>query len=904
MSKTVGNYILISKLGSGSYAHVYKAIHNKTNVEYAIKVISREKIESIKLQENLNSEITIMRDYNHMNIIHLYECFTSNRHIYLVLEYCGGGDLQRYIRSYSRLEERVVRRFLVQLAQGLKFLHQMNIIHRDIKPQNLLMTDTTPQAVLKYADFGFAKNLQEAGMAETLCGTPLYMAPEIFEMKKYDAKADLWSVGCVLYEMLVGSPPFKGQNKRELFLNIRLKKLHIPSDISVSPDMLKLLQRLLEINPRKRISLEVFCEIADHMFAEVAPEGDPMHASQRTEVGAVSSSALPSTPTPTPIGRGSPQPDLSAGGDVKSESQSRVPPPPLITCDTSPTSTTTTGAPIRRVRSREQIGSNSPSSLYPHLLSSSPTGHQPGSGSNMQNSSSPRPSGMTPATTTMVMALATGGNQQSPQGQCPSSGVQGSLRRTGSGGRQRDDEMHTVTPSMSPTSTNKHERRHSANDAGAVAKALSITPLEQQNDSKPEPLSRAWELSEWNSKTYSPVQTVSHGHGAITLGLSGPISCQSQDTSPAPATSLGRGERDGNTGEDGIEEEGAGTGGDSDDFVLVEQSPSHPWKVIDADSSSTPKPAWRGTVGDKPSSSSPNTSVGGGVGSPSTHWYGAGGPNNTSGIATGNGSENNDLMHLSAVVHQCSYVITIVMAITSAADEMTRDAMAHRVKREHRRFGSKHTTTGRDDDSSSIGSGSSIGTSSRHRLGSGDATHFSELLAAPFSLYLHALGFVQDTLKRTAAIRQFIPPQSSFRPQIDTLFEGLTKRFDQLLHRAESCRKFINPDDGVPVPEPLIYEAALRLGLEASVEELLGNLTTACERYNTAQLLIECVLMTASDPSDRRVLQGFAQMFSDQYSQCEKSKIALSNDSEQKAHSPGSASSVESSMSRHRTSSL
>mmetsp|Transcript_2785 Transcript_2785/g.4197 ORF Transcript_2785/g.4197 Transcript_2785/m.4197 type:complete len:808 (-) Transcript_2785:541-2964(-) len=806
MSKTVGNYTLVNKLGSGSYAHVYKATNNTTGELYAVKVISREKLGSVKLQENLDNEISIMRDYSHINIVRLFDHFTSSRHIYLALEYCAGGDLQKYIKRYSRIEERVARRFLYQLAQGLKFLHQKNIIHRDIKPQNLLMTDTTTQAIIKYADFGFARHLQEAAMAQTPCGTPFYMAPEIFEMQEYDAKADLWSVGCVLYEMLVGLPPFKGQNPRELFLNIRSKQLRVPSEITVSADMLHLLQQLLEINPRNRISLDVFCECAGRMFGEVVPGDDPVLTYEEGKGG----QSRYQGPTDT----GSPQQDTSAASGGGAESQSRR-------------------------LSRDHTGNNSPTTPYPHLLSSSPPGQQQQGGSALQATPSPRPSGIAPATATMVMALASGGNPQSPQGQSSSGSVQGSHRRSGSGSRYKEEDLQASTSMVSPTSSpaNKHERRYSANDAGAgsaVARALSISPQEQHSGWKSDRVSRAWEQSErvysaesGEGHRDSPTPTAVSVHGAMTFGLAGPISYPSRDSSNSPVPSSSGGKRsqrgDGSGTGGGLEEESTGAGGDSDDFVMVEQAASHPWRVMDADSAY--RPVRRGTVGDKPASYSPITGAGI-MGNPSAHWYGAGSPNNTGGIASGAGNESSDVMQLSAAVHRCSQIVSMVTAMTAAADGMARDALNHRTVRELRhRHGNRTIATGGEDDDNSLGSGSSPGASSRPRLGSGDASHISELLSAPFSLYLHALGFVQDTLKRTAAMRQSIAGEASLRAQMDTLLEGLAKRFDQLLSRAESCKKYINPDDGVPVPEPLIYHAALRLGQEASVEELLGNLT-------------------------------------------------------------------------------
>jgi serine/threonine-protein kinase ULK/ATG1 len=162
------------------------------------------------------------------------------------------------------LPEDVVHHFLKELAKGIKCLYDNNLIHRDLKPQNLLLTEDSPTAVLKIADFGFARHLAEASMAETLCGSPLYMAPEILKFQKYDAKADLWSVGAILYEMAVGKTPYGGQNHVQLLANIERNDLRFPKDVSISEECTNLLYGLLRRNPMVRIS---FDEFFNHPFA-------------------------------------------------------------------------------------------------------------------------------------------------------------------------------------------------------------------------------------------------------------------------------------------------------------------------------------------------------------------------------------------------------------------------------------------------------------------------------------------------------------------------------------------------------------------------------------------------------------------------------------------------------------
>lgn len=175
MSKSVGDYMLKDKIGKGSYADVYKGYHKTTSVKHAIKVIFKENLSDPKLLQGLESEIRIMREFNHENIVKLYEYFSSEKNFYLVLELCEGGDLSKFIKKRKRLSERVAHSFLLQLANGLSFLQERNFIHRDLKPANVLLTESSEDAVLKLADFGFARHLTAATLAQTRCGTPLYM---------------------------------------------------------------------------------------------------------------------------------------------------------------------------------------------------------------------------------------------------------------------------------------------------------------------------------------------------------------------------------------------------------------------------------------------------------------------------------------------------------------------------------------------------------------------------------------------------------------------------------------------------------------------------------------------------------------------------------------------------------
>uniref|UniRef100_A0A383WDM1 Protein kinase domain-containing protein n=1 Tax=Tetradesmus obliquus TaxID=3088 RepID=A0A383WDM1_TETOB len=213
-----------------------------------------------KLQESLRSEVTVLRHTKHHNIVCLLDLIQDNNRLFIVLEFCAGGDLGHYIKRYRQVSEATARYFLQQLAEGLKELRRHNVIHRDLKPQNLLLSDSSSTPLLKIADFGFARSLAPQGLAETLCGSPLYMAPEILQFHKYDAKADLWSIGTILYELLVGKPPFTGANHMQLLRNIERGEARLPEAVGarLSPACRGLLGRLLQRNPVERLSFEEF----------------------------------------------------------------------------------------------------------------------------------------------------------------------------------------------------------------------------------------------------------------------------------------------------------------------------------------------------------------------------------------------------------------------------------------------------------------------------------------------------------------------------------------------------------------------------------------------------------------------------------------------------------------------
>ncbi|KAJ2969505.1 hypothetical protein NQ176_g8626 [Zarea fungicola] len=237
-SRNIGSFVIDKEIGKGSFAQVYMGWHKESKAAVAIKSVELARLNK-KLKENLYGEIQILKTLRHPHIVALHDCIDSSTHINLIMEYCELGDLSLFIkkrdklithpathelaRKYpstpnSGLNEVIIRHFLKQLASAIEFLRDRSYIHRDIKPQNLLLTPAASfreqrgvpileasresmiaplglasLPTLKIADFGFARVLPSTSLADTLCGSPLYMAPEILRYERYEAKSDLWS---------------------------------------------------------------------------------------------------------------------------------------------------------------------------------------------------------------------------------------------------------------------------------------------------------------------------------------------------------------------------------------------------------------------------------------------------------------------------------------------------------------------------------------------------------------------------------------------------------------------------------------------------------------------------------------------------------------------------------------
>eukprot|EP00261_Vitis_vinifera_P019091 XP_010649423.1 PREDICTED: serine/threonine-protein kinase ATG1t isoform X4 [Vitis vinifera] len=261
---TIGEYTVRSKVGQGPQSTVWKAEQKCSGEVVALKQVYLSKLNR-NLKTSLDCEINFLSSVSHPNIIRLLHVFQklifppqAEGCIFLVLEFCSGGDLESYIRHHGRVQEWVARRFMQQLGAGLEVLHSHHIIHRDLKPGNILLSGPESDVLLKIADFGLSRTVHPGEHAETVCGTPLYMAPEVLRFKKYDEKVDMWSLGAILFELLNGYPPFCGRTNVQLI------------SPGLHPDCVDLCTKLLSTNPVHRLSFDEFCR---HRFLRGKGQG-------------------------------------------------------------------------------------------------------------------------------------------------------------------------------------------------------------------------------------------------------------------------------------------------------------------------------------------------------------------------------------------------------------------------------------------------------------------------------------------------------------------------------------------------------------------------------------------------------------------------------------------------------
>ncbi|CAM9347467.1 unnamed protein product [Chrysoparadoxa australica] len=260
---SVDNFSMLRVLGKGSYGKVVLVRKKDSGVLYAMKVLKKDDVVNKRQVERTKIERRVLGNIEHPFLMKLHYAFQTEKKLYLVLDYCPGGELFFHLSRYKRFPEGVVRFYAAELVLALKHLHDSGIIYRDIKPENILLD---AKGHLSLGDFGLAKdNITDATTgAQSVCGTPEYMAPEVINKTGHGTSVDWWGLGMLMYEMLTGLPPWYTKDRQKLFERLRGAPLVIPNGIS-APSC-SIIQGLLTRNPAKRLGALGAQQVMAHAF--------------------------------------------------------------------------------------------------------------------------------------------------------------------------------------------------------------------------------------------------------------------------------------------------------------------------------------------------------------------------------------------------------------------------------------------------------------------------------------------------------------------------------------------------------------------------------------------------------------------------------------------------------------
>ena len=261
------SFKIIKKIGTGFSGNVFLAEKNSNKKLYALKVLKKLDIIKNKLIKNLQNEKKILEKVNNPFIVNLDYCYTSKHNIYFAMEFKQGGELLTHLHKKTRFNEKTTKFYACQIIIGLTYLHSLNIIYRDMKPENILMDS---YGNLSLADFGISKILDQKDSTKTFVGTPFYIAPEIIKREKHNKMVDIWTFGILLYEMVFGIPPFNSCINKILCNSIINLDPIFPVNIDISQNFIDLIKSCLVKDPKKRIGFfdtkdimkhEWFCDI-------------------------------------------------------------------------------------------------------------------------------------------------------------------------------------------------------------------------------------------------------------------------------------------------------------------------------------------------------------------------------------------------------------------------------------------------------------------------------------------------------------------------------------------------------------------------------------------------------------------------------------------------------------------
>ncbi|XP_048762659.1 3-phosphoinositide-dependent protein kinase 1-like [Ostrea edulis] len=260
VKKTPNDFIFGKVIGEGSYSTVYLAKEVDSSTEYAIKVLEKRHIMRERKTQYVMREKEVLMKLNHPFFIRLFFTFQDTDRLYFVLSYARRGELLDYIHKLSSFDEPCSRWYTAEIIAALDYLHTKGIIHRDLKPENILLND---EMHIQITDFGSAKILKDtkeeeeapvSGRTNSFVGTAQYVSPEILTSKKAYYSSDLWALGCIVYQLMSGLPPFRGGHEYQIFQKITKLEYEFPDGFNVVAQ--DLVEKLLVLNPEQRLGCE------------------------------------------------------------------------------------------------------------------------------------------------------------------------------------------------------------------------------------------------------------------------------------------------------------------------------------------------------------------------------------------------------------------------------------------------------------------------------------------------------------------------------------------------------------------------------------------------------------------------------------------------------------------------
>ncbi|KAJ3318507.1 Ribosomal protein S6 kinase beta-1 [Boothiomyces sp. JEL0866] len=250
------DFNVLSVIGKGAYGKVYLVREIETKQIFAMKVLKKASI--VLHEQQTRNERSILKDIDSPFIVKLYYAFQSPFRLYLILTYCAGGELFTLLNRERMFSQEASRFYISELLLGIEHLHNLGIIYRDLKPENVMLDN---DGHVKLTDFGLSKVAIDA---HTVCGTIEFMAPEIIQEQPYGKVVDYWSLGIMLYDMLTGSPPFTGSNRKKIMENVLKKKPNFPKYLTTTSR--DILTKLLKKHPGVRLGNQGVDQIKSHPF--------------------------------------------------------------------------------------------------------------------------------------------------------------------------------------------------------------------------------------------------------------------------------------------------------------------------------------------------------------------------------------------------------------------------------------------------------------------------------------------------------------------------------------------------------------------------------------------------------------------------------------------------------------